>query len=158
MRNTFVKEFLETLQPDDVFLTGDVGYNSLEPVQAILKDRFINCGIAEQNMVSMAAGLAKAGLRPWVYSIAPFIFARAYEQIRNDVVHHLFRVNLVGTADYPVLGFSHSSSEDFDVLRTLRPLMYYDPKSVEEVKANVRSIRTSTVPTYLRLGRIPNGK
>jgi transketolase len=158
MRQTFVKVFLETLQPNDVFLTGDVGYNSLEPVQEVMGDRFINCGIAEANMVSMAAGLAKSGFRPWVYSIAPFIFARAFEQIRNDVVHHELWVTLVGTSDYPVLGFSHSSDDSFGVLGTLHPLRLYRPGSVSETRSAVIEIRKSFVPAYLQLGRAPNAK
>ena len=67
-----------------MFLTGDLGYKALEPLREALGERFINAGVAEQNMVSVGAGLARVGLRPWVYSIAPFIYARPFEQIRNE--------------------------------------------------------------------------
>ena len=79
MRESFTQALLLHAQdPDFVFLTGDVGFMALEPLRDAAKERFINAGIAEQNMVSVAAGLARAGLRPWVYSIAPFVYARAF--------------------------------------------------------------------------------
>ena len=86
-------------------------------------ERFINAGVAEQNMVSVAAGLAKAGLRPWVYSIAPFLYARAFEQIRNDVCLHGMPVILVGNGGgygYGVMGSTHHAIEDYGVLLSLR--------------------------------------
>ena len=81
-------------QPDFVFLTGDLGFMALEPVRTAAGARFINAGVAEQNMVTVAAGLARSGLRPWVYSIAPFLYARPFEQIRNDVCLHALPVFL----------------------------------------------------------------
>ena len=77
---------------DLLFLTGDLGFMALEQVRDSLGDRFINCGISEQNMVSMAAALAKDGFTPIIYSITPFITSRPYEQIRNDISLHNLRV------------------------------------------------------------------
>src|SRR5687768_4065332 len=97
-------------EPDFVFLTGDLGFMALEPVRAAAGARFINAGIAEQNMVTVAAGLARSGLKPWVYSIAPFVFARPFEQIRNDVCLHGLPVFLVGNGGgyaYGVMGATH---------------------------------------------------
>ena len=89
MRNVFCQSLVEAARvPEFVFLTGDLGFKALEPLRESLGARFINAGVAEQNMVSVAAGLARAGLRPWVYSIAPFVYARPFEQIRNDVCLH----------------------------------------------------------------------
>ena len=89
MRNAFCQALVEAAsRPDFVFLTGDLGYKALEPLREAMGPRFINAGVAEQNMVSVAAGLARSGLRPWVYSIAPFVYARPFEQIRNDVCLH----------------------------------------------------------------------
>src|ERR1700760_2340360 len=79
-----------------VFLTGDLGFMALEPLRDVLGPRFINAGVAEQNMVSVAAGMARAGAKPWVYSIAPFCYARPFEQIRNDVCFNALGVRLVG--------------------------------------------------------------
>lgn len=127
MRKAFVDAFLKYRGPSDVFLTGDLGYRTLEPIRDALLDRFINCGIAEQNMVSMAAGLAKAGLSPWVYSIAPFLYARAFEQIRNDICFPGLPVKLIGMSGYAALGPSHQSSEDCAVLQTLPGICVYTP-------------------------------
>ena len=86
--------------------------------------RFINAGVSEQNMVSVAAGLARSGLRPWTYSIAPFLYARPFEQIRNDVCFHHLPVILVGNGGgygYGVMGSSHHALEDYGCLLTLTP-------------------------------------
>ena len=82
--------------PDFVFLTGDLGYMALEPLRDAMGPRFINAGVAEQNMVSVTAGLALTGFRPWAYSIAPFIYGRPFEQIRNDICMHDLPVVLIG--------------------------------------------------------------
>ena len=98
MRAEFAETMLESADryPEMIFLTGDLGYMALEKVRERFRDRFINAGVAEQNMVSLAAGLAYGGLKPWVYSIAPFVTLRPYEQIRNDVCLHDLPVKLVG--------------------------------------------------------------
>src|SRR5260370_40036865 len=97
MRSLFCQAMIDAAaDPRVVFLTGDLGFRALEPLRARMGARFINAGVAEQNMVSVAAGLARAGLLPWTYSIAPFIYARPYEQIRNDVCLHDLPVRLVG--------------------------------------------------------------
>ena len=82
--------------PKFVFLTGDVGFGLLEPLRDALGERFINAGVAEQNMVGVAAGMSAKGLEAWVYSIAPFVYARPFEQIRNDLAFHGLPVKLVG--------------------------------------------------------------
>ena len=110
-------------KPEFVFLTGDLGFMALEPVQQAAGSRFINAGVAEQNMVSVAAGMARVGLKPWVYSIAPFVYARAFEQIRNDVCYHKLPVFLVGNGGgyaYGVMGGTHHALEDYGALLTLR--------------------------------------
>ncbi len=97
MRVPFTEALLKRAgQAEFVFLTGDLGFQALETLRDAMGPRFLNAGVAEQNMVSVAAGLARSGLRPWVYSIAPFLYARAFEQIRNDVCMHGLPVILVG--------------------------------------------------------------
>jgi transketolase len=116
--------------PQFIFLTGDLGFNALEPLREAMGTRFINAGVAEQNMVSVAAGLAMSGLRPWVYSIAPFIYGRPFEQIRNDVCLHDLPVALVGNGGgyaYGVMGSTHHALEDYGVLLTLPNLRVYVP-------------------------------
>ena len=90
-----------------MFITGDVGYMAVEEIAKAYGERFINVGIAEQNMVSLAAGLAREGHLPWVYSIAPFVAFRPYEQIRTDVCLHRLPVKLVGNGGgygYGIMG------------------------------------------------------
>src|SRR5665213_3311855 len=97
MRNVFCRAMIDAAADESViFLTGDLGFKALESLRDRMGRRFINAGVAEQNMISVAAGLARAGLRPWTYSIAPFIFARPFEQIRNDVCLHDLPVRMVG--------------------------------------------------------------
>ena len=84
MRKILIRELEKlTARPDFCLLTGDLGFMVLEPLQKLLGDRFINAGIAEQNMISVAAGMAKRGFKPWIYSIAPFVYARPFEQVRR---------------------------------------------------------------------------
>jgi transketolase len=79
-----------------VFLTGDLGFMALEPLREAMGKRFINAGVAEQNMISVAAAMGREGMEAWAYSIAPFCYARPFEQIRNDVAFHGLPVKLIG--------------------------------------------------------------
>ena len=130
-------------RPEFVFLTGDLGFKALEPLRERLGARFINAGVAEQNMVSVAAGLARSGLRPWVYSIAPFVYARPFEQIRNDVCLHRLPVVLVGNGGgygYGVMGATHHALEDYGALLCLPHLRAYVPAFDEDLRAMVERL------------------
>src|SRR5579884_151787 len=111
MRKVFCESLVScAARPDFIFLTGDLGFLALEPLREALGDRFLNAGVAEQNMVSVSAGLARQGLRPWVYSIASFLYTRPFEQIRNDLCLHRLPVVLVGNGGgygYGVMGATH---------------------------------------------------
>ena len=97
MRNDFCQAMVALAARESYFfLTGDLGFMALEPLEKALGVRFINAGVSEQNMVSVAAGVARAGGKSWVYSIAPFCYARPFEQIRNDVCMNQLAVRLVG--------------------------------------------------------------
>jgi transketolase len=129
---------------------------ALEPLRDSLGDRFINCGVAEQNMVSVAAGLAKEGLDVWVYSIAPFCYARAFEQIRNDICFHGLPVRLLGNGGgygYGVMGPTHHALEDYGILLTLPGMTVYAPAFNEDVGCVVTRAGASPGPCYIRLGR-----
>ena len=156
MRQAFCDALVNAAaNPDFVFLTGDLGYRALEPLRDVLGKRFINAGVAEQNMVSVAAGLAGAGLRPWVYSIAPFVYARPFEQIRNDVCQHDLPVVLVGNGGgygYGVMGSTHHSVEDYGTLLGLPNMRAWVPAFDGDVGAAVSELMTSSHPAYLRLG------
>ncbi|MFH6782292.1 MULTISPECIES: transketolase family protein [Methylobacterium] len=141
---------------DLVFLTGDLGFGALEPLRDALGDRFINAGIAEQNMIGVAAGLASEGLEPWTYTIAPFCYARAFEQIRNDICFHRLPVRLLGNGGgyaYGVMGPTHHALEDYGVLATLPGLRIFVPAFDSDVAAVVEAAGIEPGPAYLRLGR-----
>lgn len=138
------------------FLTGDLGFMALEPLQKALGARFINAGVAEQNMVSVAAGMAREGGKSWVYSIAPFCYSRPFEQIRNDVCINGLPVRLVGNGGgyaYGVMGASHHALEDYGVLLTLPGMRAYIPAFASDLDSMVRNLSERAEPAYLRLGR-----
>jgi len=139
-----------------VFLTGDLGFRALEPLRDALGERFINAGVAEQNMVSVAAGLAAEGLDSWVYSIAPFCYARPYEQIRNDVCHHGLPVKLVGNGGgyaYGAMGATHHALEDYGALLALPGMAAIVPAFRADVERAIADTAERRGPVYLRLGR-----
>jgi transketolase len=141
---------------DFVFLTGDLGYNALEPLREAAGGRFINAGLAEQNMISVAAGLARSGLRPWAYSIAPFIYARPFEQIRNDICLHDLPVMLIGNGGgygYGVMGGTHHALEDYGALLSLQHMLAYVPVFASDVAKIVKRMCAIGHPAYLRLGK-----
>lgn len=143
-------------RPELVFLTGDLGFMALEPLQAALGERFINAGVAEQNMISVAAGLSRQGFETWVYSIAPFLYARPFEQIRNDIAFHRLPVKLIGNGGgygYGVMGPTHHAIEDYGVLLTLPHLHAFVPVFDEDIAATVDRAAATTGPAYVRLGR-----
>jgi transketolase len=156
MRDAFRQSLIEAAsRPEFVFLTGDLGYKALEPLREAMGSRFINAGVAEQNMVSVAAGLARSGMRPWVYSIAPFIYARPFEQIRNDICMHNLPVVLAGNGGgygYGVMGATHHALEDYGALLCLPHLRAYVPAFDADVKAVTIDLFSASHPSYLRLG------
>jgi transketolase len=156
MRKSFCSAMVaEAGRPDLVFLTGDLGFMALEPLRDALGPRFINAGVAEQNMVGVAAGLARSSLRAWTYSIAPFTYARPFEQIRNDVCLHSLPVVMVGNGGgygYGVMGATHHALEDYGVLLTLNSLRAYVPAFDGDIHPVVSRLMETSHPAYLRLG------
>ncbi len=146
---------------DLVFITGDLGYMALEDVAETYGERFVNAGIAEQNAVSLAAGLAREGHLPWVYSTAPFVVLRPYEQIRNDVCLHKLPVKLVGNGGgygFGIMGATHHALEDVGAMRVLPNLRIYVPLTAADVVRVVDLMAEDPLPNYLRLNtpaRIP---
>jgi transketolase len=139
---------------DLVFITGDVGYMALEGIAEAYGERFINAGIAEQNAVSLAAGVAREGHLPWVYSSAPFVVLRPYEQIRNDVCLHSLPVKLVGNGGgygFGIMGATHHALEDVGAMRVLPNMRIYVPLTAEDVPQVVDMMAEDPLPNYLRL-------
>lgn len=138
-----------------VFLTGDLGFMALENVQAALGPRFVNIGVSEQNMVSVAAGLARQGLRPLCYSIASFAVFRPYEQIRLDAALHKLPVKIVGNGGgygYGIMGASHHALEDLAVLSCLPNFSCVVPLCNSDVPGACEALFQHPGPAYLRLG------
>ncbi len=139
-----------------VFLTGDLGFHALEPLRELMGERFVNAGVAEQNMVSVAAGLASRGMAVWVYSIAPFCYARPFEQIRNDICLQGLPVKLVGNGGgyaYGAMGASHHALEDYGALLGLPGMQVFVPAFAADLEALIPRLAVSPHPAYLRLGR-----
>jgi transketolase len=142
-------------EKDMVFLTGDLGFNALEPLQDAMGERFINAGVAEQNMITVAAALAARDLEVWVYSIAPFMYARPFEQIRNDICFHHLPVKLIGNGGgygYGVMGPTHHAIDDYGTLLTLPGMSAFVPIFNEDVEAIVARAGSADGPAYLRIG------
>ncbi len=144
-----------------VFLTGDLGFNALESLQDSFPDRFINVGIAEANMIGVAAGLALTGKKVIAYSIASFITMKAFEQIRNDVCYHNLDVKIVGTGggfNYSSHGFTHHTIEDVALLSSLPNMTVLNPSYSWEAEGATEAMLKSEGPTYIRLGKNPSVK
>lgn len=163
MRKQFCDALVaRSVNPNMVFLTGDLGFMALEPLQQIMHARFINAGIAEQNMISVAAAMAREGLEAWVYSIAPFCYARPFEQIRNDIAFHNLPVKLIGNGGgygYGVMGPTHHAIEDYGVMLTLPNMRVFIPVFDEDVESVISRAAEVQNPSYIRIGRgeIPLG-
>ncbi|MDX2082844.1 MAG: hypothetical protein SFV53_02520 [Rickettsiales bacterium] len=138
-----------------VFLTADLGFKALEPLREKLGNHFINVGISEQNMIALAAGIAKTGLQVFCYSIAPFAYARPFEQIRNDICLHNLPVTIIGNGGgygYGVMGATHHAIEDYGVLATLQNMQVFVPAFDDDVLPIIKKITKLKRPSYLRLG------
>ena len=156
MRDEFAQAMIALFgkRRDLVFITGDVGYMAVEGIAETYGDRFINAGIAEQNMVSLAAGLAREGHLPWVYSMATFVAFRPYEQIRTDVCLHKLPVKLVGNGGgygYGIMGATHHALEDVGAMRVLPNMRLYLPLTAADVPDVVNTMAQDPLPNYLRL-------
>lgn len=158
MRDTFVRALLEIARTDNnvVLMTADLGFGVLRPFWEELPDQFFNVGIAEQNMTSMAAGMAFEGKTVFTYSIGNFPTLRCLEQIRNDCAYHGANVKIVcvgGGFVYGPLGMSHHATEDLAVMRALPDVTVYAPGDPAEVEAIVPQMYRTAGTCYLRLGR-----
>ncbi|TAH21357.1 MAG: transketolase [Cytophagales bacterium] len=158
MRNLFSKKIQEVVLQDEkiIFVTGDLGYNALENLRNSIPDRFINAGVAEQNMIGMAAGLAYKGFKVFCYSIAPFITYRCLEQIRLDVCIHKLPVFIVGNGGgygYGIMGATHHAIEDLACLSSLPNIDCWIPNIDDDVPFVIDEILKNKKPAYLRLGK-----
>lgn len=158
MRAAFAQTLTELAEQDPrvLLLTGDLGYMALEPFSDAHPDRFFNAGVAEQNMVGMATGLAEAGFVPFVYSIVNFATLRPYEFIRNGPVLHQLPVRIVGMGggfEYGTAGPSHHGLEDVGVMRLQPGLTVIAPADHQQARTAIAETWDLPGPVYYRLGK-----
>ena len=158
MRNAFASAITDLAARDErvVLLSGDIGNRLFDRYRERFPSRFYNCGVAEQNMTGMAAGLALSGLRPFTYTITPFATTRVIEQIRVDICYHNAPVVIVGTGSglsYASLGPTHHSCEDVGILRTFPNLTVLCPADALEVGPAMEAALALSGPAYIRLGK-----
>lgn len=158
MRNAFIKSLHELARKDErvVLLVGDLGYKIFDDFKKEFPARFYNVGIAEANMVSMAAGLCLEGFKPFVYSIAPFVTLRCCEQIRNDLCYNNKNVVVVGMGGgytYGHNGPTHHAIEDIAIMRAMPNMKVVCPGDSIETAGLMKSILEENGPVYLRLSK-----
>lgn len=158
MRNQFILSLCELakINKNIILIVGDLGYSVVEPFSTEFPDRFINAGVAEQNMMGMAAGMASEGYHVFVYSIANFPTFRCAEQIRNDIDYHNLHVTIVSVGaglSYGNLGYSHHAIQDLALMRSMPNTLIATPIDPLEVKSCLECLVRNPGPSYLRLGK-----
>jgi transketolase len=158
MRTTFIRTLIERAEVDRRLwlLTGDLGFSVLEAFAERFPDRYINVGVAEQNMIGVASGLALSGYTVFCYSIVNFATLRCYEQIRNDVCYHGANVKIVGIGgglSYSTAGYTHHALEDLAAMRALPGMTVVAPGDTVEAREATRLLAATAGPAYLRLDR-----
>ncbi len=158
MRKAFIGALTELAAKDGriMLLTGDLGFMLMDPFAARFPERFINVGVAEQNMVGLATGLADAGMLPFVYSITPFAVLRPYEFIRNGPIYHRLPVRIIGAGggfDYAHEGISHYAIEDLGVLRLQPGMTTIAPADYRQARSALLQTWDLPGPIYYRLGK-----
>lgn len=158
MRQTFINTLAKLTEQDEkiYLLTGDLGFSVFENFAKKFPKRFINCGVAEQNMMGVAAGLALSGKKPYVYSIIPFVTIRCLEQIRNDVCYPNLNVKIIGAGggfSYGHLGATHHAIEELGILRILPNMVVLSPGDPIETKKLMLESYKMSMPTYIRLAK-----
>jgi len=158
MRTAFVRALADAAETDAriVLLTGDLGFMALEPFRDKFPDRFFNVGVAEQNMIGVATGLAESGYRPFCYSIVPFAVFRPFELIRDGPVLHGLPVTVVGMGggfEYGTAGPTHYGIEDVGAMRLLQGMAVLAPADADQAETVVAALASWPGPAYLRLGK-----
>lgn len=158
MRNAFADELTRLGNADErvVMLSGDIGNRLFDKFKDAHPSRFFNCGVAEQNMMGVAAGMAMSGLRPVAYTITPFVTTRCLEQIRTDACYHELPVTIVAVGaglSYSGLGPTHHACEDIAFLRAIPNMVVMCPGDAWEVRGALRAALQQPRPVYIRMGK-----
>lgn len=158
MRHAFINTLFELAKKDKkiFLLNGDLGFSVLEKFNAAYPDRSFNMGVAEANMMGVAAGLALSGKTVFVYSIIPFVTFRVFEQIRNDVAMQNANVKIVGVGSgwtYSTMGATHHSIEDIGIMRAIPGITVIAPGDPYEAMTATKAVAQMKGPCYLRLSK-----
>lgn len=153
MRKEFAKELVRLAKNDEdiILLVGDIGYGIFDEFKKLFPQKFLNIGICEQSMIGIAAGMALEGLKPYVYTITPFLIERPFEQIKVDIDQQKVNVKLVGYADYPGQGPTHSELDAEYLMKIFKNIDSYFPKSSDGAKKAVIDSYNSTRPAFISL-------
>lgn len=153
MRRTFGKLINDLAKKDKkiVLLVGDIGYGIFDDFRKENPKRFFNMGICEQSLIGAAAGMSLEGLKPWVYTITPFLIERPFEQIKLDIDQQKANVKLVGYADYPNLGPTHAELDAKKLMSMFNNIRSYFPKNSEETEKAVINCSHNIGPAFISL-------
>ena len=153
MRREFGKVLVELAEKDGsiILIVGDIGYGTFDEFIKKFPKRFFNFGVCEQSMISAASGMALEGLKPYVYTITPFLIERPFEQIKIDIDLQDVNVKLVGYADYPAQGPTHAEIDDVNMMKLFKNIKSYFPKNSEKTREAVIESYESKKPTFISL-------
>ena len=157
MRRRFGSVITELADRDEsiIVLVGDIGYRVFDEFREKYPDRFINLGICEQSMIGVSAGMALEGLKPWVYTITPFLIERPFEQIKLDIDQQNVNVKLIGFADYATLGPTHQELDGEKLMQLFSNITSYFPKDGDETQSVVYKAYEKTGPAFISLKSDP---
>ena len=158
MRRSFGKSIVELADRDEKIhvIVGDIGYRVFDEFREKHPDRFINMGICEQSMISVSAGMALEGLKPWVYTITPFLIERPFEQVKLDIDQQNVDVKLVGFSDYPTLGPTHTELNGKKLMKLFKNITSYFPEDGEETQKVTYQAYEKNGPAFISLKSDPN--
>ena len=157
MRRSFGKIITELADRDEkvYLIVGDIGYRVFDEYREKHPGRFINMGICEQSMIGVSAGMALEGLKPWVYTITPFLIERPFEQIKLDIDQQNVNVKLIGFADYATLGPTHQELNGEKLMQLFSNITSYFPKDGDETQSAVHKAYEKTGPAFISLKSDP---
>ena len=157
MRRRFGKIISQLAEKDEKIyvIVGDIGYRVFDEFRDKFPNRFINMGICEQSIISVASGMALEGLKPWVYTITPFLIERPFEQIKLDIDQQNVNVNLVGFADYPTLGPTHTEINAKKMMKLFNNIESLFPSDGDETEKMILQAYEREGPSFISLKSDP---
>ena len=158
MRRRFGKIITKLADQDEriIVLVGDIGYRVFDEFREKHPRRFINMGICEQSLIGVSAGMALEGLKPWVYTITPFLIERPFEQVKLDIDQQNVDVKLVGFSDYPTLGPTHTELNGYKMMQLFKNITSYFPKDGEETQKVTYQAYEKIGPVFISLKSDPD--